>query len=331
MTITKNYEDKMGYIQTERFIKLIKDNFEDALGKELNLIRVSAPLFLKENSGLNDNLNGYEKPIAFKTDEISETLEIVHSLAKWKRYALAKYGITSGGLYTDMNAIRKDEKVDALHSYYVDQWDFEMVISKEERNLETLKEVVRKIVHVLSQVEDMLHQEYKGLKKVVEEEVFFITSQELEDRYPNLSSEERQDLIAKEHHSVCVLKIGKKLKSGKRHDGRAPDYDDWELNGDILIYYPLLERAVEIASLGIRVDKESLQRQLLEAGEERRLLLPYHQMIMQKKLPLTLGGGIGQSRVCLLLLNKAHIGEVQASVWPDETLKFALENNLHLL
>ena len=331
MYAIKNYEDKMGYAQTERLIKFVKDNFEEELAKKLDLIRVSAPLFLKKNSGLNDDLNGYERPISFKTDDIGEYLEIVHSLAKWKRYALAKYDIQSGGLYTDMNAIRKDEKVDNVHSYYVDQWDFELLIKKEERNLEKLKEVVRAIVSVMAKVEAKLHEEYKGLKKIVDEDVFFITSQELEDMYPDLEPDQRQDMIAKKHHTVCVMQIGGKLKSGKKHDGRSPDYDDWELNGDILVYYPLFDKAIEISSLGIRVDKESLQRQLLEAGEEKRLLLPYHQMVMQKKLPLTLGGGIGQSRICLILLNKAHIGEVQASVWPDETMRFALENNLHLL
>ncbi len=327
----KNYEDKMGYETTQRLIKFVKDLFEDELAKKLDLIRVSAPLFLKENSGLNDNLNGYERPIAFKANEIDETLEIVHSLAKWKRYALAKYDIKSGGLYTDMNAIRRDEKVDHLHSYYVDQWDFELLIKKEERNLAKLKEEVKAIVSVMADVEAKLHEEYQGLDKIVDRDVFFITSQELEDLYPELSPDERQDAIARKHHTVCVMQIGGRLKSGQRHDGRSPDYDDWQLNGDILIYYPLFDQAVEVSSLGIRVDKDSLQRQLLEAGEEKRLLLPYHQMVMQRKLPLTLGGGIGQSRLCLLLLNKAHIGEVQASVWPDETMRLALEKNIHLL
>ena len=331
MWIPKNYEDKLNYYETELLIKFVKDNFERHLADELDLMRVSAPLFLKKNSGLNDDLNGIERPVAFDAKNVDDVLEVVHSLAKWKRYALKKYDYKGKGIYTDMNAIRRDEEVDNIHSYYVDQWDWERLIAKKDRNLDYFKKIVNKVVHALKLTENDLVTNYPKLERYIEEEVFFITTQELEDLYPALSPKQREDAIAREHHSVCILKIGDILKSGQRHDRRAPDYDDWTLNGDILIYYPLFDKAVEISSMGIRVDKDALLSQLQKTNQMQRLLLPFHPSLMKEELPLTIGGGIGQSRICLMLLNKAHIGEVQASIWPDETIRLALENGIHLL
>ena len=319
--------------ETEVAIKEIKDHFERALAKSQHLTRVSAPLFVKPESGLNDNLNGVERPVAFGIKEQNDTpVEIVHSLAKWKRYALKRYGFHSGeGLYTDMNAIRRDEDTDNIHSIYVDQWDWEKIIDKNQRTLDYLKITVQHILKALKDTERELDIVFENLEPFVYEEVFYITTQELEDKYPDKSPKEREFLITKEHKTVCLMQIGDKLRSGKPHDGRAPDYDDWHLNADILLYYPILDCVVEISSMGIRVDAKSLKEQLKKAGCEDRIKLPFHQMLLQQELPLTIGGGIGQSRICLILLNKAHIGEVQVSQWSDEMRKACDENHIHLL
>lgn len=326
-----NYEDKLNYYETELLIKFVKDTFEKRLAHHLDLMRVSAPLFVERNSGLNDDLNGVERPVSFDAHAVNDELEVVHSLAKWKRLALKKYDYHRHGIYTDMNAIRRDEEVDNIHSFYVDQWDWEKIIAEKDRNLETLKEYVRLIMRSLKETEADLHYLCDKLDNVIEENVFFITSQELEDLYPNLTSKEREDAITKEHHTVCIMQIGEKLKSGKPHDIRAPDYDDWSLNCDILIYYPILGHAIEISSMGIRVDAKTLVKQLTERNCLERLELPFHDALVHKELPYTIGGGIGQSRICLLLLNKAHIGEVQACVWPEQTYIYAAANGIHLL
>ena len=331
MIIPKSYEDKLDYKETEIYIKYVKDNFEANLAENLNLLRVSAPLFVKNNSGLNDNLNGVERPVSFDTKGIDENLEVVHSLAKWKRMALKRYDFKDMGIYTDMNAIRRDEEVDNLHSFYVDQWDWEKIVTKEERNLETLKDTVRKIVKTLKKTQDDLLEKCPKLEGFVSEDVFFIDSQELEDMYPDKTPKEREDLLAKEKKTICIIGIGDKLRSGKPHDLRAPDYDDWHLNCDILVYYPILDRAIELSSMGIRVDRDSLLDQLNKTNHLERLALPFHKALMNDELPLTIGGGIGQSRLCMILLNKAHIGEVQSCIWPSDTLKKAIEYNIHLL
>lgn len=331
MWIPKDYKDKLSYYETELLIKFVKDNFERHLAEELELLRVSAPLFVKHNSGLNDDLNGIDKPVSFNAKGINDELEVVQSLAKWKRMALKKYDYQGKGIYTDMNAIRKDEVADNIHSYYVDQWDWEKIIKREDRNLEFLKKTVIKVIHALKLTENDLITNFPKLERIIDEEVYFITTGELEDRYPQLTPKEREDAVAREHHTVCIMQIGDDLKNGKPHDMRAPDYDDWSLNCDILVYYPLFDKAVEISSMGIRVNKESLRSQLIKSDNMSRLLLPFHQSLMKNELPLTIGGGIGQSRICLLLLNKAHIGEVQASIWPDETIRLCAENGIHLL
>ncbi len=331
MWIPKDYKDKLSYYETELLIKFVKDNFERHLAEELELLRVSAPLFVKHNSGLNDDLNGIDKPVSFNAKGIVDELEVVQSLAKWKRMALKKYDYQGKGIYTDMNAIRKDEVADNIHSYYVDQWDWEKIIKREDRNLEFLKKTVIKVIHALKLTENDLITNFPKLERIIDEEVFFITTGELEDRYPQLTPKKREDAVAREHHTVCIMQIGDDLKNGKPHDMRAPDYDDWSLNCDILVYYPLFDKAVEISSMGIRVNKESLRSQLMKSDNMSRLLLPFHQSLMKNELPLTIGGGIGQSRICLLLLNKAHIGEVQASIWPDETIRLCAENGIHLL
>lgn len=331
--IPKNYKSKISLIETEVYIKEIKDFFERELAKALNLTRVSAPLFVDTKSGLNDNLNGVERPVKFDILASGEEVEIVQSLAKWKRLSLHRYGFKDGqGLYTDMNAIRRDEdELDNIHSIYVDQWDWEKIIRKEERNMTTLKKVVEDIYEVFKNTEKFIHLNLIKEENKLPEKIFFITTQELEDMYPNLSGKEREDAICKEHKAVFIMQIGDKLKSGEMHDGRSPDYDDWSLNGDILFWYPLLDRAVELSSMGIRVDRERLEYQLKERNAEDRKKLDFHRMILNDELPFTIGGGIGQSRICMYFLNKAHIGEVQSSIWDEKNIKVCRENDINLL
>ena len=330
--IPENYEPKMDLYRTQKAISFIKRTFEDRLADALNLKRVSAPLFVTEASGLNDNLNGYERPVTFDIPAAGETAQVVHSLAKWKRQALRDYNFYVGyGLYTDMNAIRRDEDLDNVHSIYVDQWDWEKVITREERTLDYLKETVQKIVNVICATSTLLKVDFPEFAVDLKREVFAITSSELEDMYPDLTPKERENAITKEHGTVLIMQIGGKLKSGKPHDGRAPDYDDWALNGDILFYNERLDRALEISSMGIRVDEESLARQLRERGCEDRRELPFHKMLLGGELPLSIGGGIGQSRLCMLMIGSAHIGEVQASIWDDETLRLCKEAGIKLL
>ena len=332
LIIPKNYKCQERLIDTEIHIKKIKDYFEKNLAEALNLTRVSAPLFVEKSTGLNDNLNGVERPVGFDIKGIDSEFEIVHSLAKWKRMSLARYNFEVGtGLYTDMNAIRRDEDLDNLHSVYVDQWDWEKIISKEERTVETLKETVKKIYGVFKKLEDFAVNELIENEKFLPEEIFFITTQELEDKYPNLTPKEREDAICKEHKAVFIMKIGDILNSGEKHDGRAPDYDDWSLNGDIVFWYPVLERAFEVSSMGIRVDEKALEEQLKKAGCEERKELDFHKNLLEGKLPYTIGGGIGQSRMCMYFLRKAHIGEVQASVWDEKNKKFCKEYGIRLL
>lgn len=331
--IPENYKSNLSLIETEIAIKKVKDFFEAKLAETLNLTRVSAPLFLENGSGLNDNLNGVERPVSFDMLAIEDSnIEIVHSLAKWKRFALHRYKFEAGsGLYTDMNAIRRDEELDNLHSIYVDQWDWEKVITKEDRNIDTLKDTVRKIFSVFKATEDFVAREYPSIEKILPEDITFITSQELEDMYPSLTSKERENAITKEHKAVFILGIGDTLKSGEKHDGRSPDYDDWKLNGDILFYDPLFDSAIELSSMGIRVDKAALEYQLQKSGCEDRRNLPFHKALLEDKLPLTMGGGIGQSRICMFFLRKAHIGEVQASIWDEYTHKQCEAANIELL
>lgn len=331
--IPENYKSNLSLIETEIAIKKVKDFFETKLAETLNLTRVSAPLFLENSSGLNDNLNGVERPVSFDMLAIEDSnIEIVHSLAKWKRFALHRYKFESGsGLYTDMNAIRRDEELDNIHSIYVDQWDWEKVITKEDRNIDTLKDTVRKIFSVFKSTENFVSSEYPSIEKILPEDITFVTSQELEDMYPSLTSKERENAITKEYKAVFILGIGDELKSGEKHDGRSPDYDDWKLNGDILFYDPLLNSAIELSSMGIRVDKAALEYQLQKSGCEDRRNLPFHKALLEEKLPLTMGGGIGQSRICMFFLRKAHIGEVQASIWDEYTHKQCEAANIELL
>lgn len=331
--IPKNYTSKLSLKETEIAIKKVKDFFEENLSKTLNLTRVSAPLFLDATSGVNDNLNGIERPVSFDITAIDgSNLEIVQSLAKWKRLALHRYRFNIGeGIYTDMNAIRRDENLDNLHSIYVDQWDWEKVISKDARNIATLKDTVKKIYSIFKATENYTNSLYPYLKKSLPDEISFITTQELEDMYPNLSEKEREDAICRQRKAVFLMSIGDTLKSGKKHDDRSPDYDDWSLNGDILFYYPLLDKAFELSSMGIRVDKKTLESQLIKAHCEERKTLPFHQLLLNEKLPQTIGGGIGQSRICMFFLQKAHIGEVQTSVWDENTIKTCKENNIEIL
>ena len=325
------YESKLSLIETQKGIKKIKDFFQTELAKELNLLRVSAPLFVPSDSGLNDNLNGVERPVSF--DLLSgETIQIVHSLAKWKRKALKDYGFSiDEGLYTDMNAIRRDETLSNIHSIYVDQWDWEKIILEENRTTQNLYSIVQQIYRALVETEKSLLKTYPQLTKKLPDEITFITSQELENLYPNLSPKEREDEICKKYGAVFISQIGKVLNSGKVHDLRAPDYDDWELNGDILLYNPILKRAFEISSMGIRVDEEAMDRQLTIAGADERRDYDFHKAILEKKLPYSIGGGIGQSRLCMYFLRKAHIGEVQVSVWPEEMIRECAENKIFLL
>ncbi|WP_296645340.1 aspartate--ammonia ligase [Romboutsia sp. 13368] len=332
LIIPKDYKSSLGVIQTQQAIKDLKDYFEKRLSEELKLTRVSSPLFVLPESGTNDNLNGIEKAVSFNVPDINKNVEIVQSLAKWKRMALKKYGLDEGrGIYTDMNAIRKDEELDNIHSIYVDQWDWELIINKDDRNKETLKNVVEKIYKVFKETEQYVHDIYPEIKKMLPEQITFITSQELLDMYPNLSSKERENKIVKEKGAVFLMQIGNLLSNGKRHDGRSPDYDDWELNGDILFYNPVLDNVIELSSMGIRVDEESLSYQLDIADCNDRRELDYHKALLNGELPYTVGGGIGQSRICMYFLNKAHIGEVQVGVWPQEMINECLENGIHLL
>lgn len=331
--IPENYRPKLALRETEIAIKQIKDCFERTLAETLNLTRVSSPLFVFPETGLNDNLNGTESPVSFTVGDVENaTVEIVHSLAKWKRMALQKYGFSlNEGLYTDMNAIRKDEVLDNLHSIYVDQWDWEKVIQKSDRNMDTLRSVVKMIFDVFRKMENYLCGLYPQLERKLPGDIYFISSQELEDRYPELTPKGREDAITKEKKAVFVSQIGGKLRSGERHDGRAPDYDDWSLNGDILFWNPVLEIAFEVSSMGIRVDEETLERQLEIAGCQNRKELQFHRMLLEKKLPYTIGGGIGQSRICMYFLESAHIGEVQVGIWHDQMVQSCKDNNINLL
>lgn len=333
LIIPKGYNPKLDIRETEIAIKLIKDYFERELAKQLNLVRVSAPLFVRPETGLNDNLNGVERPVSFGIKEQNDKeVEIVQSLAKWKRFALKRYGFSVGeGLYTDMSAIRRDEETDNIHSIYVDQWDWEKIIDKSQRNEATLKEVVSKVYEALRNTELFMASKYDYIEPILPDKITFIPSQELEDKYPSLSPKEREYAAAKEYGAVFIMQIGGALKSGQRHDGRAPDYDDWSLNGDIIVYYPVLDIALELSSMGIRVDEESLLEQLKISNCMERLQLPFQKAIIDKELPYTIGGGIGQSRICMFYLRKAHIGEVQSSIWPQEVMEEAERNGIMLL
>ena len=323
LILPENYDPHMTVRETQEAIKYIRDTFQREFGKEMNLERISAPLFVEKSSGLNDNLNGVERPVQFDVAGIpGETVEVVHSLAKWKRMALYNYDFPVGkGLLCDMNAIRRDEELDNLHSAYVDQWDWEKVITEEDRNFDYLKTTVNRIVESICNTLDEVKYQYEHLHTELCREVSFITSQELEDMYPDLTPKERENAYAREKKTIFIMQIGDLLKSGERHDGRAPDYDDWQLNGDLLFWHEPLQCALEVSSMGIRVDAKSLDEQLTKAGCDERRKLPFHQLLLANRLPLTIGGGIGQSRICMLLLQKAHVGEVQASVWDKETLQ----------
>ena len=330
--IPEGYAPAIDLRETQKAIKTVKDFFQKELTKQLNLTRVSAPLFVTPESGLNDNLNGVERPVSFDVKETGGQAEIVQSLAKWKRFALKQYGFGPGeGLYTDMNAIRRDEETDNIHSIYVDQWDWEKVINREERNRETLEHTVTSVYKALKITEDYMAYEYDYIGHVLPERITFLTSQELEDRFPSLSPKEREYEAAKEYGAVFIEQIGGNLKSGKPHDGRAPDYDDWQLNGDIIVYYPVLDIALELSSMGIRVDEEALKRQLALAGCEERAGLAFQKALLSGELPCTIGGGIGQSRICMFYLRKAHIGEIQASLWPDDVRRQAAGAGIFLL
>ena len=333
LVIPANYRSELNLYDTQVAIKTIKDFFQQALAEQLTLLRVTAPLFVTPESGLNDNLNGVERPVEFDIKEQNgQTAEIVHSLAKWKRYALKKYGFHPGeGLYTDMNAIRRDEVADNIHSIFVDQWDWEKIILKEQRNKDTLKEVVRKVYKAIKKTEKYMSIRYDYIEEILPKDIFFITSEELAEMYPGYSSKEREDKIAKLKGAVFIMGIGDEMSNGERHDGRAPDYDDWTLNGDIIVWYPLLNRALELSSMGIRVDKEALMRQLKLSGCEDRAELPFQKSVINGELPYTVGGGIGQSRLCMFYLRKAHIGEVQCSIWPEDMREEAEYRGIKLL
>ncbi len=328
----EGYTSALSRRETQRAIKFIKDTFQKKLAHALNLDRVTAPLMVMQGSGINDDLNGVERKVHFTMKEVGGTAEVVQSLAKWKRMALHKYGYEPGeGIYTDMNAIRRDDECDNLHSLFVDQWDWEKVITREDRSVEYLKDTVRKIVGALAETDRLVRERYPMLKESVCEDVYFVTSQELEDRWPDKTPKERENLITEEHKTVFIMQIGGALKSGKPHDGRAPDYDDWALNGDILLWNDVLGCAEEISSMGIRVDAESMQKQLAIAGVPERAELKFHQGILTGKYPLSIGGGLGQSRICMLLLDKAHIGEVQVALWPEEMREECRAHGIKLL
>ena len=332
LIVPEGYNPVLDLRDTEIAIKLVKDFFETELAKALNLTRVSAPIMVTPGSGLNDNLNGVERPVAFDVLETGETAEIVHSLAKWKRQALKTYGFHPGeGLYTDMNAIRRDEITDNIHSIFVDQWDWERILGPGERNEETLRAIVRKIYLTLRKAEGFVCAHYPHIKPELPDEIAFVTTQELEDRFPDLPPKEREYRAVREHGAVFLMGIGGALRSGQIHDGRAPDYDDWSLNGDILLYDPLLDISLEVSSMGIRVDPDTLRRQLKIRGVEERAELPFQKALLAGELPQTIGGGIGQSRMCVYLLRKAHVGEVQASLWPQEVVDACRKANIRLL
>ncbi|HJA93177.1 MAG TPA: aspartate--ammonia ligase [Candidatus Eisenbergiella merdipullorum] len=333
LIIPKKYESALSLHDTQVGIKTVKDFFQQLLAERLNLLRVSAPLFVDPASGMNDDLNGVERPVSFGIREQNEyEAQVVQSLAKWKRYALKKYGFQEGeGLYTDMSAIRRDETTDNIHSIYVDQWDWEKIISRQDRNLDTLKDVVRTVYKVLRKTEKYMSIQYDYIEEILPHDIFFVTTQELEDMFPEYSPKEREYYIAKAKGAVCVMQIGDVLESGQRHDGRAPDYDDWSLNADIVVYYPVLDIALELSSMGIRVDRDALLSQLEKAGCPERAQLPFQKAIIEERLPFTIGGGIGQSRICMFFLRKAHIGEVQSSLWPPQIVEEAEKSGIHLL
>ena len=330
--IPENYRPVLDAYDTQRAIAYIKETFQQEFSAALNLKRVSAPLFVTEDSGLNDNLNGFERAVSFDIPDVGKDAQVVHSLAKWKRLALKRYRFSVGnGLYTDMNAIRRDEVLDNIHSIYVDQWDWEKIITRENRNLEYLKLIVRAIVRAICDTNDRLHVRFPQLRVELSRDIAFVTTQELEDMYPNLTASEREREYVRAHKTACIMQIGGKLRSGKPHDGRAPDYDDWGLNCDIFFWDAVLDRALEISSMGIRVDAEALDRQLREAGCDDRRSLPFHQMLLNDELPLTIGGGIGQSRLSMLMMGCAHIGEVQSSIWDADTLDKCEQAGIPLL
>ena len=333
IVIPDGYKSALGVRDTQDAIKRVKDFFERQLATELNLHRVSAPLFVTPESGLNDNLNGVERPVSFGIrEQADKNVEIVHSLAKWKRMALQKYEFCAGtGLYTDMNAIRRDEDTDNIHSIFVDQWDWEKIIEKKDRTTETLKNTVKSVYEALRVTEKYMENKYDYIKCFLPEEITFITSQELEDLYPNCTPKERETNIAKLKGAVFIMQIGDKLKSGEKHDGRAPDYDDWSLNGDIIVYYPVLDMALELSSMGIRVDEIALKQQLEKARCTERAELPFQKALLNGELPYTIGGGIGQSRICMFFLRKVHIGEVQSSLWTEDVCAKAEKNGIILL
>ena len=330
--IPQNYKPLLDAYDTQRAIAYIKQTFQEEFSSALNLKRVSAPLFVTEESGLNDNLNGFERPVAFDVPAVGTEVQVVHSLAKWKRLALKRYGFSVGnGLYTDMNAIRRDEELDNIHSIYVDQWDWEKIITRENRNLDYLKLIVQAIVTAICNTNDRLQVRYPQLHTKLERNVSFVTTQELEDMYPDFDDHQRENAYVKDHPTACIMQIGGKLRSGKPHGGRAPDYDDWNLNCDIFFWNPVLEQALEISSMGIRVDAQSLDRQLTLAGCDHRRNLPFHKMLLADQLPLTIGGGIGQSRLSMLMMGCAHIGEVQSSVWDEGTVAACEKSGVPLL
>lgn len=333
LTIPVNYEPALNLHDTQIAIKTVKDFFQNLLAERLNLLRVSAPLFVTPESGLNDNLNGVERPVSFGIKDQGEAqAEIVHSLAKWKRYALKKYGFSVGeGLYTDMSAIRRDEETDNIHSIYVDQWDWEKIITRKMRTLDTLKETVRNVYKVLRKTEKYMSIRYDYIEEILPHDIFFITTKELEEMFPDSTPKEREYRISRDKGAVCIMQIGDLLASGEKHDGRAPDYDDWALNADIVVYYPVLDIALELSSMGIRVDKEALLSQLEKAGCPERANLPFQKAIIREELPFTIGGGIGQSRICMFFLRKAHIGEVQCSLWPENVMEKAAKAGIPLL
>ena len=331
--IPKDYHSELNLHDTQIAIKTVKDFFQNLLSQRLNLSRVSAPLFVDPDSGLNDNLNGVERPVTFDIKEQNgREAEVVQSLAKWKRYALKKYGFSYGeGLYTDMNAIRRDEITDNIHSIFVDQWDWEKIIKKDERTIATLMDTVKVVYKCLRKTEKYMAIQYDYIEEILPHDIFFVTTQELADMFPDNTPKEREYYIAKAKGAVCIMQIGDVLENGERHDGRAPDYDDWSLNADIVVYYPVLDIALELSSMGIRVDKKALLSQLKKAGCEERKDLPFQKAIINEELPYTIGGGIGQSRICMFFLRKAHIGEVHVSLWPDDIRKTAQENQIPLL
>ena len=331
--IPKDYHSELNLHDTHIAIKTVKDFFQNLLSQRLNLSRVSAPLFVDPDSGLNDNLNGVERPVTFDIKEQNgREAEVVQSLAKWKRYALKKYGFSYGeGLYTDMNAIRRDEITDNIHSIFVDQWDWEKIIKKDERTIATLMDTVKVVYKCLRKTEKYMAIQYDYIEEILPHDIFFVTTQELADMFPDNTPKEREYYIAKAKGAVCIMQIGDVLENGERHDGRAPDYDDWSLNADIVVYYPVLDIALELSSMGIRVDKKALLSQLKKAGCEERKDLPFQKAIINEELPYTIGGGIGQSRICMFFLRKAHIGEVQSSLWPEDMIAQCEENGVQLL